>query len=89
VAACLYLVVFGSLIGYTAYNWLLTVSTPARASTCSYVNPAIAVFLGWAFAGEPLTPQVFFASAVIILGVILITTQPPAVARIIIQPERT
>jgi drug/metabolite transporter (DMT)-like permease len=68
-----YLVFFGSLIGFTAYVWLLKVSTPARVSTYAFVNPVVAVFLGWAFAGEELSPRVLVAAAVIVLAVVLIT----------------
>jgi drug/metabolite transporter (DMT)-like permease len=73
-AAFLYLVIFGSLIGFTAYSWLLKVSTPARISTYAYVNPVVAVFLGWAMAGEILTGRMIAAAGVILLGVIVITT---------------
>ncbi len=72
-AALGYLIVFGSLIGFTAYVWLLRVSTPARVSTYAFVNPVVAVFLGWAFAGEALTPRELIAAAIIILAVMLIT----------------
>jgi drug/metabolite transporter (DMT)-like permease len=68
-----YLVVFGSLVGFTAYVWLLKVSTPARVSTYAFVNPVVAVFLGWAFAGEQLSARELAAAAIIILAVVLIT----------------
>ncbi len=68
-----YLVVFGSLIGFTAYVWLLKVSTPARVSTYAFVNPVVAVFLGWLFAGETLSLRVLTAAAIIIAAVMLIT----------------
>jgi len=68
-----YLVVFGSLIGFTAYVWLLKVSTPARVSTYAFVNPVVAVFLGMIFADETLSLRVLIAAAIIILAVILIT----------------
>lgn len=71
--ALAYLVVFGSLVGYTAYIWLLGVSTPAKVSTYAYVNPVVAVLLGWAVAGEPLTLRTIVASAVILGAVALIT----------------
>jgi drug/metabolite transporter (DMT)-like permease len=74
VLAFFYLVAFGSLVGFTAYIWLLGVSTPARVSTYAYVNPVVAVLLGWAFLDEPLTPRVLGAAAVIILAVAVITT---------------
>jgi len=72
-AALAYLVIFGSLIGFTAYVWLLKVTTPARVSTYAFVNPVVAVFLGWAFAGEQLSARVMVAAAIIILAVVLIT----------------
>ena len=53
-----YLIVFGSLLGFTAYIWLLRVATPSRVSTYAYVNPVVAVLLGWAFAGEAITPRI-------------------------------
>ena len=68
-----YLTVIGSLIGFTAFSWLLKVSTPARISTYAYVNPVIAVFLGWAI-GEKLTARILWAAGVIVLGVVVITT---------------
>lgn len=73
-AAWFYLVVFGSLIGYTAYSWLLRNVTPARAATYAYVNPVVAVLLGWFIAGEALAPRMLIAAAVIVGSVILITT---------------
>lgn len=69
-----YLIVFGSLIAFSAYVWLLQVSTPARVGTYAYVNPIVAVFLGWLLAKEPLTPRMLAAAAVIVLGVVIITT---------------
>ncbi|HZG42803.1 MAG TPA: EamA family transporter, partial [Longimicrobium sp.] len=75
-AALAYLVVFGSLVGFTAYIWLLGVSSPARVSTYAYVNPVVAVFLGWAMAGEAVTARVLVAAAVIVAAVAVITTGP-------------
>ena len=69
-----YLVVFGSLVGFTAYVWLLKVSPPPLAATYAYVNPVVAVFLGWALADEPVTGRTLVAAAVIIGAVVLITT---------------
>ena len=71
-AAVVYLVFFGSLLGFSAYVWLLKVTTPARASTYAFVNPVIAVLLGWAFAGEALTWRIALAGAVIVAAVCLI-----------------
>ena len=74
IGAFFYLLVFGSLVGFTAYSWLLNNVTPAMATTYAYVNPVVAVFLGWLIAGEPLTRRMLIAAAVIISSVILITT---------------
>jgi drug/metabolite transporter (DMT)-like permease len=73
VAAWAYLTVFGALVGFTAYLWLLQVSTPAKVSTYAFVNPVVAVFLGWAFAHETVTPRTLIAAAAIIGAVALIT----------------
>ncbi len=67
-----YLIVFGSLIGFTAYIWLLGATTSARVSTYAYVNPVVAVLLGWAFANEPMSLRTLIAAAVIIGAVVLI-----------------
>jgi len=67
-----YLVIFGSLLGFSAYVWLLKVTTPARASTYAFVNPVIAVLLGWGLAGEVLTPRIALAGATIVAAVCLI-----------------
>jgi drug/metabolite transporter (DMT)-like permease len=65
----IYLIVFGSVVAFTAYNWLLRVTTPARLSTYSYVNPVVAVLLGWLAAGEPLGIRMILPTAVIVAGV--------------------
>ncbi len=75
-----YLVTFGSLIGFTAYVYLLAHTTAAKAATYAYVNPVVAVVLGWAFAGEPITPRTLLAAAVILGGVAIITVAREAPA---------
>ena len=70
-----YLIVFGSIIAFTAFTWLVQVSTPSMVSTYAYVNPVIAVFIGWALAGEPLGLRTLAATAVILAGVALVTTR--------------
>ena len=70
--ALAYLTVFGSLIGFTAYIWLLGAATPARVSTYAYVNPIVAVLLGWGFANEPMTLRTMLAAAVIVGAVVVI-----------------
>lgn len=67
-----YLLIFGSLVGFTAYSWLLKNVTPERASTYAYVNPVVAVLLGWAVAGEQVTVRTLIAAAVIV-GAVIIT----------------
>jgi drug/metabolite transporter (DMT)-like permease len=69
-----YLVTFGSLVGFTAYIYLLRAVSPAKASTYAYVNPLVAVFLGWAIAGEAVTGRTLGAAAVILAGVAMITS---------------
>jgi drug/metabolite transporter (DMT)-like permease len=70
-----YLVVFGSLVAFTAYSWLLKHAPPARVATYAYVNPVVAVLLGWAMLGEKLTAQMLVGAVVIVGSVVLITTQ--------------
>jgi len=72
-AAVAYLVVFGSLVAFTAYVWLLRVASPALVSTYAFVNPIVAVFLGWLLAREEVGPRTLVAAAVIVGAVVLIT----------------
>jgi drug/metabolite transporter (DMT)-like permease len=79
--ALAYLVVFGSLVGFTAYIWLMRHAAPSKVATYAYVNPVVAVLLGWALGGEPIGPRTIAASAVIVAAVALITvgrTRAPA-----------
>jgi drug/metabolite transporter (DMT)-like permease len=70
----LYLVVFGSLVAYSAYTWLLRTTPISLTSTYAYVNPVVAVFLGWAFGNERLTPLTLLGAAIIVAAVGVITT---------------
>lgn len=74
--ALLYLIIFGSLIAFSAYIYILTHASPTRVSTYAYVNPVVAVVLGWALAGEALTPRMALAAAIIVGSVILLTLRP-------------
>jgi drug/metabolite transporter (DMT)-like permease len=76
-----YLIFFGSLIGFTAYVWLLKATTAARVSTYAYVNPIVAVVLGTLFAGEVITTRVAIAALVIVGSVALIITSRARPAR--------
>ncbi len=71
-----YLALFGSIVAFTAYLWLLRVASPSRAATYAFVNPVVAVFLGWALAGEPLGARTMLAATVIVGAVALITLAP-------------
>jgi drug/metabolite transporter (DMT)-like permease len=73
--ALAYLLVFGSLIGFTAYSWLLKNARPAMVATYAYVNPVIAVILGWAIAGESFSERMLLGAGVIVGSVVLITSQ--------------
>jgi drug/metabolite transporter (DMT)-like permease len=76
-----YLIAFGSLIGFTSYIWLLDKVSPAQLGTYAYVNPIVAVLLGWAIAGERLSVRTAVAAAIVIGGVALITIARTASAR--------
>ena len=67
-----YLIIFGSVITFTAYNWLLEHYSPTLVATHTYVNPVVAVLLGWAYAGEVLTLRVMVAAALVVLAVVLV-----------------
>jgi drug/metabolite transporter (DMT)-like permease len=71
-AAIVYLILFGSVITFTAYNWLLEHFSPTLVATHTYVNPVVAVLLGWACAGEALTMRVGVAAAMVIAAVVLV-----------------
>ena len=70
-----HLIIFGSLIGFTAYSWLLKNAAPARVATYAHVNPVIAVLLGWIIAGESFTGQMLIGAGIILSSVMLITSQ--------------
>jgi drug/metabolite transporter (DMT)-like permease len=71
--ALAYLLVFGSLVGFTVYVWLLRAASPALVSTYAFVNPGVAMFLGWLLAGEPVAPRTLLAAVLIVGAVVLIT----------------
>lgn len=82
--ALLYLVVAGSIVGFTAYVWLLHHYTPTRVGTYAYVNPVVAVLLGYFAGGEPLGQRTIVGSACVLASVVMITTtktKKPAEAR--------
>jgi len=80
-----YLIVFGSIVAFTAYTWLLQRCPPALVATHTYANPVVAVLLGWLVAGEPLTMRLVLASIAILGAIVLIrrgeqATAPPRAA---------
>jgi len=68
-----YLITFGSLIGYTAYVYLLNAVSPAKASTYAYVNPVVAVILGWLIAHEPINRSMILGAFIILGAVAMIS----------------
>jgi drug/metabolite transporter (DMT)-like permease len=67
-----YLILFGSVIAFTAYNWLLEHYSPTLVATHTYVNPIVAVLLGWAFAGETVNLRVGLAAVLVVMAVVLV-----------------
>lgn len=70
-----YLIGLGSLVGFSTFVWLMRHSPPARVATYAYINPIVAVFLGWLLLSEPIGPRTLVASAIIIAAVAIITTE--------------
>jgi drug/metabolite transporter (DMT)-like permease len=73
-----YLIVFGSLVAFAAYTWLLRAAPTTTVATYAYVNPVVAIFLGNILAAETITPRVMVAAAIILGAVVLITLTQPA-----------
>jgi drug/metabolite transporter (DMT)-like permease len=78
----LYLIVFGSLVGFAAYTWLLRVAPTPLVSTYAYVNPLVAIFIGNLLASEPLTPRILLAAGVIVSSVLLINLSKAASTKV-------
>jgi drug/metabolite transporter (DMT)-like permease len=76
--ALIYLIVFGSGIGFTAYLYILKKSTASKVATYAFVNPVVALFLGWLLAGETITARTAIAATVILTAVILVISAPRA-----------
>jgi len=73
-SAVAYLIVCGSWIGYTAYIWLLGHVPTSKVSTYAYVNPVVAVFLGWLVLRETVTGYILAGSAIVVASVVLVTS---------------
>lgn len=77
-----YLVVFGALVGFTSYSYLLHTVRPAQVATYAYVNPVVAVFLGWSLGNEALTARGIIAMVVIVSAVAFISSSRPQQVRV-------
>jgi drug/metabolite transporter (DMT)-like permease len=71
-----YLVVFGSCIGFTAFLYILKKSTAARVGTYAFVNPIVALAVGWLLGGEALSQRTVLAAAIILTAVVVVITAP-------------
>jgi drug/metabolite transporter (DMT)-like permease len=81
--AWLYLVTIGSVVGYTAYTWLLANAPLGTVSTYAYVNPVIAILLGVLFRGETLTTQILIGAAIVVASVaVVVRREPPAATQV-------
>lgn len=76
-----YLILFGSIITFSAYTWLLTITSATRISTHTFINPVVAVIIGWAFGGEALTVEMLIATVLIVISVYLVLFRKAASAR--------
>ena len=85
--ALVYLIVFGSLIGFTAYVWLLHHESPTKVGTYAYVNPVVAVLLGYFFGGEALGMRTVLGTLFVLVSVLVITTTPArrSVAKLVVE----
>ncbi len=81
------LIIFGSIVAFTAFNYLLKVISPEKVATSAYVNPVIALFLGWYFLDEKFTSQSIIASVILLTGVYFITSRK-RVAKNKIRPSQ-
>ena len=80
--ALLYLIIAGSIVGFTAYVWLLHYESPTKVGTYAYVNPVVAVILGYFLGGEAVGLRTLLGTLLVLVSVITITTTPKAVTGI-------
>ncbi len=89
--ALAYLIVAGSIVAYTAYVWLIHHESPTKVGTYAYVNPVVAVVIGYFFGGEPLGPRTILGTLFVLVSVVVITTagkqEPKTVLAIATQPS--
>ena len=72
IVSFIYLIIFGSIVAYAAYVWLLKVSTPSKVGTYAFFNPLVAVILGWLFANEPINTEMILGAGAILSSVLII-----------------
>jgi drug/metabolite transporter (DMT)-like permease len=91
IASMVYLVLFGTIVAYSSYVWLLKASTPAKVGTYAFFNPLIAVFLGWLIIDEPVTTVMIIGAAGILVSVLLINKpfQNKKLPKIFIPKKKT
>ncbi len=85
-AALVYLIVAGSIVGFTAYVWLIHHESPTKVGTYAYVNPVVAVIVGYILGGETVGPRTLLGTLLVLVSVIVITTtrsQKPAVSPVV------
>ncbi len=85
----LYLIFFGSMVGFAAYTWLLRIAPTTLVSTYAYVNPLVAIVVGNLLAHESLTPRVLIATAIILGAVAVITITQPVRSKLEMEPDKT
>jgi drug/metabolite transporter (DMT)-like permease len=85
----IYLIVAGSIIGFTAYVWLVHHESPTKVSTYAYVNPVVAVILGYLFGGETLGTRTILGALLVLISVVVITTTPAKKPAAALPPEET
>jgi drug/metabolite transporter (DMT)-like permease len=85
----IYLIVAGSIIGFTAYVWLVHHESPTKVSTYAYVNPVVAVILGYFFGGEALGTRTILGALLVLISVVVITTTPARKPAAALPPEET
>jgi len=85
--ALAYLVVAGSIIGFTAYVWLIHHESPTKVGTYAYVNPVVAVLVGYFFGGEPITVRTIVGTLLVLVSVVVITTATKGKENVLTRDE--
>jgi len=86
--AVVFLIIFGSIIAFTAFNYLLKVVSPEKVATSAYINPIIAMVLGWYVLDEKFTIQSIIASALLLLGVYFINARKRVTKKVTTKPQK-